>query len=55
MNGFHEWDDFPEQQQVTEEQKIKDLIGYSESKIRWGVLAAIVVVTSTCVLLLAYC
>jgi len=53
MNGFHEWDDYPEPQSI--ENKIQGKIQYHEDKIRIGVLAAIVVVVITCIFLLAYC
>jgi len=53
MNSFHEWDDYPETQSV--ESKIQKEIQYHEDRIRVGVLAAIVIVVSTCVFLLAFC
>jgi hypothetical protein len=53
MNGFHEWDDYPEIQSA--KNKIQKEIEYHEDRIRVGVLAAIIIVVSTCVFLLAYC
>jgi hypothetical protein len=54
MNGFHEWDDYPETPK-TQKEIVESLVEFSESKIRWGIIAAIVVVISTCIFLLAYC
>lgn len=54
MNDFYGWEN-DHDQPIAPKETLETLIEYSESKIRWGIIAAIVVIISTCIFLLAYC